>query len=92
MNIIFTVSSHHHELEESKNSLEEASGEDKYVLVKRRDEGLAEAMELQTEESLHSLEVFVSCMQATQHTFEYFNESQPSVWDGNLTYQWPYSH
>lgn len=65
MNTIITATitvSHHHEfeLQESKNSLEEASGEDKYVLVKRRDKGLTEAMELQTEESLHSLEVFVS--------------------------------
>lgn len=46
---------------EQKNSLEEAAGPLVEQLVKRRDDGLDAAVRFQREESLHILDVFVSC-------------------------------
>ena len=48
--------------EEEKEQLEKTSMDYRYQLLKKRARGLNDAMKLQTEESLHSLDVFVSTL------------------------------
>lgn len=59
-------------LTEQKEALEGIACSLALELVKRRDEGLQDAMRLQGEESFHTLKVFVSHKQHTHmHTYKH---------------------